>query len=172
MADNQLNKANNSGGYPPKKKFWRLAFGMVGLIILAFLATVAWQFYVNYERGEWEMRLIQAMDEAHKAKLKMEAADTYGGKTPQETLQMYIDAVEKGNYELASKYFVLEKQAKESESFKGANKDKISSYLSIVRKSATDNGSYSASGNYYSFNGSLLISLEKYPSGVWKIIEI
>ncbi len=34
-------------------------------------------------------------------------ADTYGGKTPEETLGMFIDALKKGDVELASKYFVL-----------------------------------------------------------------
>src|SRR3989344_5009646 len=37
-------------------------------------------------------------------------ADTYGGNTPEETLQLFIDALKKGDTELASKYFVLDKQ--------------------------------------------------------------
>ena len=36
--------------------------------------------------------------------------DTYGGNTPQETWNMFIDALEKGDVELASKYFVVGKQ--------------------------------------------------------------
>lgn len=36
--------------------------------------------------------------------------DTYGGKTPEETYDLFIDALKKGDVELASKYFVLEKQ--------------------------------------------------------------
>ena len=35
-------------------------------------------------------------------------ADTYGGKTPQETLDMFVDALKKGDVELASKYFLLD----------------------------------------------------------------
>jgi len=34
--------------------------------------------------------------------------DIYGGKTPEETLTMFIEALEKGDIELASKYFVLD----------------------------------------------------------------
>ena len=37
-------------------------------------------------------------------------ADVYGGKTPEETLNMYIEALKKGDIELASKYVVVEKQ--------------------------------------------------------------
>ncbi len=33
--------------------------------------------------------------------------DTYGGQTPQETLDLFIDALKKGDVKLASKYFVL-----------------------------------------------------------------
>ncbi|OHA07435.1 MAG: hypothetical protein A2934_05600 [Candidatus Sungbacteria bacterium RIFCSPLOWO2_01_FULL_47_10] len=36
--------------------------------------------------------------------------DTYGGETPEETLELFISALEKGDVELASKYFVLDKQ--------------------------------------------------------------
>lgn len=34
-------------------------------------------------------------------------ADIYGGKTPDETLKMFIDALKKEDIELASKYFAL-----------------------------------------------------------------
>jgi len=33
--------------------------------------------------------------------------DTYGGKTPEETLNLFIEALKKEDLELASKYFVL-----------------------------------------------------------------
>lgn len=39
-----------------------------------------------------------------------QSKDTYGGKTPEETLQLFIDALKKGDTELASKYFILSKQ--------------------------------------------------------------
>ncbi|MGB9848003.1 MAG: hypothetical protein ACPLKV_02260 [Minisyncoccia bacterium] len=34
--------------------------------------------------------------------------DTYGGKTPQETLNMFIEALEKGDIDLAAKYFAMD----------------------------------------------------------------
>src|SRR3990167_1542628 len=36
--------------------------------------------------------------------------DTYGGATPEETYDLFIDALKDGDIELASKYFVIEKQ--------------------------------------------------------------
>lgn len=41
------------------------------------------------------------------------AEDTYGGATPEETLQLFIAALEAGNIDLASKYFLVEKQEEE-----------------------------------------------------------
>ena len=46
---------------------------------------------------EWEKNYTKAMTE-----------DVYGGKTPQETLDMFIDALKKEDIELASKYFMLD----------------------------------------------------------------
>src|SRR3990167_283218 len=37
-------------------------------------------------------------------------ADTYGGDTPEETLELFISALKTGDIDLASKYFVLDKQ--------------------------------------------------------------
>ncbi|MBL4644551.1 MAG: hypothetical protein JKX80_01660 [Candidatus Pacebacteria bacterium] len=36
--------------------------------------------------------------------------DTFGGSTPEETLSLFVEALESGEVELASKYFVFEKQ--------------------------------------------------------------
>lgn len=36
--------------------------------------------------------------------------DTYGGATPEETLRLFVEALEKRDYELAAKYFVPEER--------------------------------------------------------------
>lgn len=41
---------------------------------------------------------------------KLYAEDTFGGDTPEETLRLFIDALKKGDTDLAAKYFVLDKQ--------------------------------------------------------------
>jgi uncharacterized membrane protein len=45
-----------------------------------------------------------------KERLAKEAADTYGGATPEETWRLFIDALEQEDAELAAKYFVVDKQ--------------------------------------------------------------
>ncbi|OGM90616.1 hypothetical protein A2755_03630 [Candidatus Wolfebacteria bacterium RIFCSPHIGHO2_01_FULL_48_22] len=53
------------------------------------------QNYAAYQ--EWEEQYRQAI-----------AQDTYGGSTPEETLQLFIEALENGDVELASKYFLID----------------------------------------------------------------
>src|SRR3989344_9643294 len=59
--------------------------------------------------------------------------DTYGGKMPEETLQLFIDALKKGDTDLAAKYFVPEKQKQEAEGLKiSRDKNLLSWYLNII----------------------------------------
>jgi hypothetical protein len=55
--------------------------------------------------------------EAEQKYIAAMTADTYGGKTPQETLDMFIDALRKDNTELASKYFALETNENDAENY-------------------------------------------------------
>ena len=48
---------------------------------------------------------------------KLYAEDTYGGKTPEETLQLFISALKAGDIELASKYFMVDEQIKWTKNF-------------------------------------------------------
>ena len=102
-------------------------------------------------------------------------ADTYGGKTPQETLQMYIDAVEKGDYELASKYFIGDYQEMELESSRKMPSNEIQKYIDILKNAITKldiDGKYDTDKKYFSLYKPILIRMKLYPNGIWKIIEI
>lgn len=54
--------------------------------------------------------------------------DVYGGKTPEETFDMYIDALKKGDLELASKYFVVSGQKEELDYLKGRTPNQLQEY--------------------------------------------
>lgn len=61
--------------------------------------------YIRYQRSPeyWAIKEVE--------KIKKEyAEDPYGGETPEETLRLFVDALKKGDTELAAKYFVLDKQ--------------------------------------------------------------
>lgn len=99
--------------------------------------------------------------------------DTYGGKTPQETLRLYIEAVEKRDFDLASKYFVWSEQKKERDSL-GRNEEKIlNSYVAQLRESFAQGGEMSYDGSSYVYRRPLYVNLVKYEqNGVWKIASI
>ena len=83
-----------------KLKSW---YGVVFLILLA--GGVLWFVlngmpYISNLRANWEAQRLQDQWE------KPYREDTYGGKTPEETYDMFLDALRKGDTTLASKYFV------------------------------------------------------------------
>src|SRR3989338_3326619 len=76
------------------------SWAMVPVLILVVLAVVwllpgykSWQIQRAYDKVE-----------------EPYYTDTYGGATPEETYDLFIDALKDGDIELASKYFVIEKQ--------------------------------------------------------------
>ena len=80
---------------------------MLFLVLLA--SVVLWAVlngmpYINNLRANWEAKRLQAQWE------KPYREDTYGGKTPEETYDMFLDALKDGDVELASKYFIVYKQ--------------------------------------------------------------
>ena len=155
-----------------KRKYWKFSVAFVAMIFLAVGSVIAWRMYQTNERAENLRRLAQQVEREQEALYQKQLADTYGGKTPQETLRLYIEAVEKGDYELASRYFVIEKQEGELESFKKATNDFIDEYNDLLNQAARNKGNYTTDGNYFSIDKPILVRMIKYPSGVWKIIEI
>ena len=61
--------------------------------------------YIRYQKNP-EYRAIKEIE-----KIKKEIAeDPYGGDTPEETLRLFIDALKKGDTDLAAKYFIYDEQ--------------------------------------------------------------
>jgi len=169
--NNQINEINK-----PKSKFWKFTLIFLGIVIGILVLYVAglwgWRKYEwnqSIKRGEIaEENLKKLMREDYEQAM----ADTYGGKTPQETLQMYIDAVEKGDYELASKYFIGDKQEKELNSLQNSKRENIGNVLNLLKQSLKSQGSFSAEKDRYVISRPLLVDFKKYPNNIWKIIEI
>src|SRR3989338_4669686 len=121
--------------------------------------------------------------------------DTYGGATPEETYDLFIEALKAGDVELASKYFVLYKQddllktlSKFKETGELAGLINELEYGKTVWKKVVTNKDDAFSFQYdTTLNEDSLVEYEgqklefpagtytnstefqKYPSGVWKI---
>jgi len=160
---------------PPKKsrkKFWIVIGAFLAFVLLLF-GYIFWQAFDLWLGQRRVERTAEAWRKAEQKLYEMQLADTYGGKTPQETLRMYIEAVEKGDYELASKYFVIEKQEKWKRTLqetKAANK--LESLLSLLRTAMNSQGEYSDDGKEFSIYNPVAIDFILYPNGIWKIEEI
>ncbi len=89
-----------------KKKVWFIVIAIVA-VILVLACILAWFGYFSPEARE--NRELQAkVDQTQAALDEFEEAmrnDTYGGTTPEETLQLFIAALEAEDLDLASKYF-------------------------------------------------------------------
>ena len=108
IEQNQNNK--DSEIKPTKRRYWKFIAGFLGIMVIAGAGFFVWNKYFspqaklerqtqeNYQKYlNWQTNYEKAMKE-----------DTYGGKTPEETLKMFIEALKKEDIGLASKYFVLE----------------------------------------------------------------
>ncbi|MEW6617653.1 MAG: hypothetical protein AB1333_04555 [Patescibacteria group bacterium] len=92
-----------------KPRSFRPVFVGLGVVVVVI---VLWFIYLVFfspdARRDFQMqknynqaiRAINTYEEAMRN-------DAYGGKTPQETLNLFIDALKKEDIELASKYFIL-----------------------------------------------------------------
>lgn len=88
---------------PISKKILIFILVVVALTLFLWIGSAAYSGWQGYK---W-----QKQTDAFQAALSQPyREDTYGGKTPEETWAMFLDALKKGDVELASKYFVVEKQ--------------------------------------------------------------
>lgn len=87
-------------------KKWLFRFVVAGVVV--FLITIVFnRYFLDSMIMGTKMRIVEKNIAKQEQKYK---ADTYGGKTPQETYALFLEALEKKDIELASKYFVLDRQ--------------------------------------------------------------
>lgn len=149
---------------------------LVFIAVLVVGIVVLWggSRYEKWQRGRDADKAVELISAERDRIYQMQMADTVGGKTPQETLTLYIAAVENGDYVLASKYYVIENQEKEMKAFSesNVNLNQKEEYLGLLKEILNGPGSYSFDKSYFSFNNEILLNLQMYPNGIWKIIEI
>ncbi len=154
------------------KIFWGIGL----FFVVLFLAVEGYSYYDQW-RGEKRVEeLANALARIEKETFDKKAADKIGGKTPQETLDMFIKAVESGDYELASKYMIIENQAKEEEELSALKRENnLIWFLNLLKKAESDGV---VENNYFRMKAKTdlgpdyFIRFAKYPSDNWKIEKI
>jgi hypothetical protein len=148
------------------KFFWAAGLLAVGL----FLFAIGYEYYDQWQGEKKVEELAEALKQMEQEIYNRKAADKIGGKTPQETLDLFIKAVEAGDYELASKYFVIEKQEEWKDNLTKVSN--VNEFLKIVKNTRHSQGEYSEDRRTYSIYKPTSIDFVLYPSGNWKIEEI
>lgn len=119
----------------------------VGLVVLVCATAYAvrytsWnaQYLSDHAQDFARNSTLQVLDYQNKQLEAQYKADIYGGDTPEETLKLFVGALEKKDFELASKYYVPEKQAGILKSFKSNKTNATDGFISAYK-----NGKISAS---------------------------
>ncbi|MCH7883393.1 hypothetical protein IIA95_03195 [Patescibacteria group bacterium] len=141
--------------------------GFLGIIFLSLATLYITQTYFSPER-QAERRLAELE--------RQYAEDTYGGKTPEETLELFIDALKAGDIELASKYFVIDEQEEIKNDLMQVKQDTgLEQVISRIEKlKLTKKDSESAFFVIVDDKNIVQIqaTLGKSGNGIWKIIKI
>src|SRR3989344_2705935 len=148
--------------------------GLTALGFLVFLIALNYGLEKYNQSKQWQeiKKSAEAFQKAEQELYQKMMADTYGGKNTQETLELFIAAVEKGDYELASKYFVKSKQEEELRALQAAEKADIDNVIKLMKETENDSGSYSVDRKTFIVRKPILTEYMFYPSGIWKIVEI
>jgi type II secretory pathway pseudopilin PulG len=137
-----------------KKINWR-QFGKHWIVVFILAILAAFVIWGMLQAGPWLKRL-QDWRAARALQSQLEELyrnDKYGGTTPEETFDMFITALEKGDVELASKYFVIDKQENWRQSL-AAIKSQPAIYDEMVAemKFARDNAHQKTEGEFAWFS--------------------
>ncbi len=86
------------------KTYLRFAILFFAVVLIVAGGYFVWDRFFKYD----VMKVYQAAEKKYVAAMK---ADTYGGKTPKETLDLFVAALRANDVDLASKYFLLDENA-------------------------------------------------------------
>ena len=158
------------------KHFWKFLAGLLGILALGFLAVYGSSLYDNSGalRDWWNARKAAREYEALKELYK---EDTYGGKTPEETLALFIDALKKGDTDLAAKYFIIDEQEKWRKNLIEIKKNEQLDLMVSDLNRLKDKKSFSNDHIiFYIYNDAnqlaLAVDFGLNTNGVWKILEL
>ena len=169
-----ISNNGDSGENNSNKKKKKLIMAGAVLVVL-ILSVIGWQYW-QYTQSPYykQMQAVKTLDDMAKE------SDKWGGKTPEETVVLFTDAVKKGDFELAGRYGIVEIQSEIKSTLNTyKNSEYWQDYLnwigSVKKNSSKDYDLGPDSATYESFDNQgrrvVFISLSKSESGTWKIDE-
>jgi len=103
--DNQFNQKSG----PSRGRLFVFIGSFIGLVVLVAAPYYIWDKFFDAQAVSERktQKQYEAFIEWEKNYEETMKNDTYGGKTPQETLDLFVAALRNDDLELASKYFAL-----------------------------------------------------------------
>ena len=147
-------------------RHWSVVFILVvlaGLVIWSMLNLGPWL-------RDWQEQKAAAAIQKQLDKFYHE--DRYGAKTPEETFDLFVLALENSDIKLASRYFIINKQASWLKTLNEyENKKLLSDFVVELKdiKNIWKKGQENNQSMEFYYNAKGVIKFEKYPSGIWKI---
>ena len=164
---------NQEGVRKARVKYAKILVGTAAVIALVLVAFAGLGMFKQWRMRKGVENFAETLKRLEQEDYRRAMADTYGGKKPPETLQMYIAAVEKGDYELASKYFIGEKQEKELAKLQESKqKNNIDFLLSYLIQTKAMQGYFSTNREIYTIEKPIFVEFKLYSNGIWKLMEI
>lgn len=174
---------NNPKSSPPKIKsrFWIFGSVFLGIIIVFWIGLSIYSNYLDpnakyIKEANDNYKKIETAKSQYEETMKN---DIHGGKTPEETLALFTNALEERNADLASKYFIETNDMKISDWKEGIEKatreNKIDEIISGIENAKISEKSESMGITWLTekdANGQtkneILLKLNKY-ADIWKI---
>lgn len=168
--------------YTPIYKHWWFWLGLVVLVAgtMYVKRNIDWnaQYMSLHSQDYARAAAAKVMQYQEEQTKKAYQADAYGGDTPEETLKLFVDALEKKDFALAAKYYVPEKQQIVLKLMISSKSDATNPFVSAYKigKStssfATSTGQYGIDITSKDNNDPYRIRLMKNPfTNKWKITE-
>lgn len=162
----------------------KLALILIVMMLTSLVALSSWLWYEEYRAEKSSEAQYEQYREAENRYVEAMTNDTYGGKTPQETLDLFVDALRKEDIELASKYFILDDETLDRKEWEDAlvkakEEGRLQEIVSVLEGAVPDEesllderdykfASYRNDGELDAYINMRLNTL----SGVWKIESI
>ena len=163
------------------KSSWKFLAAFAAIILLVLAGYWIWNNQLTPGAKDTEEEATYEKAIEHRAQLEEAMRkDTYGGKTPQETLNLFIEALRKNDIELAFLYFNIEENGERDPKWKeGLIKTRDAGKLQAVADSLAtaqpdlENRVHEGDFKFYvrkngEPEGYINMELNEY-SGVWKI---
>lgn len=155
----------------------RRFFVSVG-IFLAIMLVAAGGYYIWFNYFSTQAKYIKQAREMLREQQEIEDRmknDTYGGKTPEETREMFKIAIKNNDIDLAVKYFAINKQDDIRKRLEESKKEGYwDTFLENLNLPLIYIGElYNGYKQYRSYKGGdeFVTDFVLYPKGVWKIYE-